>query len=150
VFLGRAIHTIDDKNRLAIPARYRQQLAQGVYLTKGMDRCLYILTPAGWSRLTERIMALPSMHADARRLQRHFFAGADHMVPDKLGRIIIPPSLRDYAELRGEVIVAGVQTRIELWNKQTWEAEEAAADQESPVAAAQYAVFGDQPGSLGI
>ena len=150
MFLGRVVHAIDDKNRLAIPARYRQQLANGIYLTKGVDRCLYILTPEGWSRLTERIMALPSMQADARRLQRHFFAGADHMVPDKLGRIIIPPGLREYAELRGEVVVAGVQSRIELWNRETWDAEEARADQESPVTAAQYALFGDQPGSLGI
>ena len=65
------------------------------------------------------------MQADARRLQRHFFAGADHLVPDKLGRIIIPPSLREYAGLQGEVVIAGVDTRVEAWDKATWDAEQA-------------------------
>ncbi|MGE3269996.1 MAG: division/cell wall cluster transcriptional repressor MraZ [Chloroflexota bacterium] len=150
MFLGRVIHSIDEKNRLAIPARYRSQLAGGIYLTKGADRCLYILTPEGWSRFTERIMALPTMHADARQLQRHFFAGADHMIPDRLGRIIIPQHLREYAALTSDVVVAGVQTRIELWNRETWEAEEAQVDQGSQDVAARFALIGDQPGSLGI
>ena len=80
MFLGQAVHTIDDKNRLAIPARFRSELTTGLYLTKGVDRCLYLLTPEGWSRLADRIRALPSMQTDARRLQRHFFAGADYLV----------------------------------------------------------------------
>lgn len=150
MFLGHAVHSIDDKNRLAIPARYRQQLATGVYLTKGADRCLYLLTPDGWSKLTERIMALPSLQADARRLQRHFFAGADYMVPDKLGRIIIPAPLREYAEIRGEVVVAGVQTRIEIWSRESWEADELRANEESSDTAGQFAALSDQSGSLGI
>src|SRR4051794_5675916 len=128
MFLGQAVHTIDDKNRLAIPARFRSELATGLYVTKGVDRCLYILTPDGWNRLAERIRALPSMQADARRLQRHFFSGADHLVPDKLGRINIPASLREYAGLKGEVVVAGINSRIELWDKATWDAEEASSD----------------------
>jgi MraZ protein len=150
VFLGHAVHAIDDKHRLAIPARYRQHLATGVYLTKGADRCLYLLTPEGWSKLSERITALPSLQAEARRLQRHFFAGADYMVPDKLGRIIIPAPLREYAEIRGEVVVAGVQTRIEIWSREAWEADEASANQQSSEMAGQYATLGDLSGSLGI
>ena len=90
MFLGEYVHSIDDKNRLAVPARFRQDLAEGLYLTKGVDRCLYALTPDGWNRLAERIAALPSMQASARQLQRHFFAGAVHVTPDKLGRILIP------------------------------------------------------------
>lgn len=150
MFLGRTIHSIDDKNRLAIPARYRQQLANGVYLTKGADRCLYLLTPEGWSKLSERIMSLPSLQPEARRLQRHFFAGADHMVPDKLGRIIIPAQLREYADLKGDVVVAGVQTRIELWSKEAWDADEAIADSASSVAAAAYGANDGLSGSLGV
>jgi MraZ protein len=150
VFLGQAVHSIDDKNRLAIPARFRHHLAEGMYLTKGVDRCVYILTPDGWSRLTERIMALPSMQPEARRLQRHFFAGADHVVPDKLGRIIVPANLREYAQLRGEIVVAGVQTRIELWDRTTWEAEQAEADEQTTDMAAQFASMADQLGSLGV
>jgi MraZ protein len=150
VFLGRTLHSIDEKNRLAIPARYRQQLANGVYITKGADRCLYLLTPDGWSKLSERIMALPSLQPEARRLQRHFFAGADYMVPDKLGRVIIPAHLREYAELNGEVVVAGVQTRIELWSKEAWDADEALANADTASAAAGYGATIDQSGSLGV
>ena len=150
MFLGHAVHAVDDKNRLAIPARYRQHLATGVYLTKGADRCLYLLTPDGWSKLTERIMALPSLQEDARRLQRHFFAGADYMVPDKLGRIIIPAPLREYAEIRGEVVVAGVQTRIEIWSREAWDADEAEANRATSTLAGQFAALADQSGSLGI
>ena len=150
MFLGQAVHTIDDKNRLAIPARFRTELATGFYLTKGVDRCLYILTPDGWNQLAERIRALPSMQADARRLQRHFFSGADHVVPDKLGRVIIPPSLREYAGLKGEVVVAGVNSRIELWDKAAWDAEEADADAQSAAMAQQMRAVDGLPAELGI
>jgi MraZ protein len=139
VFLGEHIHSIDDKNRLAIPARFRQDLAEGLYVTKGVDRCLYVLSPDGWNRLADRIAALPSMQASVRQLQRHFFAGATHLVPDKLGRIVIPQNLRDYAQLRGEVVVAGVHSRIELWGRATWDAEQARVDEQTATLAEQLA-----------
>ena len=150
MFLGQAVHTIDEKYRLAIPARFRADLATGLYVTKGVDRCLYVLTPSGWEQLAERIRRLPSMQADARRLQRHFFSGADHLVPDKLGRIIIPPSLREYANLRGDVVIAGVNSRIELWDKATWDAEEADADLQTATLAEQVAALDGQLPELGI
>jgi len=150
VFLGQAVHTIDDKNRLAIPARFRSDLATGLYVTKGVDRCLYILTPDGWSQLSARIRTLSSLQADARRLQRHFFSGADHLVPDKLGRIIIPTSLREYAGLKGEVVVAGVNSRIELWDKAAWDAEEADADVQTAAMAEQLRAVDGQLAELGV
>jgi MraZ protein len=121
-----------------------------LYVTKGVDRCLYVLTPDGWSRLAERVRALPSMHPEARRLQRHFFAGADHLVPDKLGRVIIPPHLREYAELRSEVVVVGVHSRIELWSKERWDQEQADADAQSATMAQQLGMLDGQPAELGI
>lgn len=150
MFLGQAVHTIDEKNRLAIPARFRSDLATGLYVTKGVDRCLYLLTPEAWAQLAERIRGLPSMQADARRLQRHFFAGADHLVPDKLGRVIIPPSLREYAGLTGEVVVAGVNTRIEVWDKAIWDAEQADADVQTAAMAEQMRAIDGQLAELGI
>ena len=150
MFLGQAVHSIDDKNRLAIPARFRTELATGLYLTKGVDRCLYVLTPDGWNQLAARIRALPSLQADARRLQRHFFSGADHLVPDKLGRIVIPPSLREYAGLKGEVVVAGVNSRIEIWDKATWDAEETDADVQTAAMAEQMRAVDGQPAELGV
>lgn len=142
MFLGEAVHSIDDKNRLAVPARFRHELADGLYLTRGVDRCLYILTPDGWSRLAERIAGLPSMQADVRKLQRHFFSGAVHLVPDKLGRVIIPQSLREYAQLDDEVVVAGVYSRIELWAKSAWDAEQARVEGETATIAEQMANLG--------
>ena len=142
MFLGEYVHSIDEKSRLAIPARFRQALAQGLYVTKGVDRCLYVLTPDGWNRLAERIAALPSMQSSVRQLQRHFFAGAIHVVPDKLGRIVIPQPLREYAGLEGDVVVAGVHNRIELWSRATWNDEQARADEQTATLAEQMASLG--------
>ena len=142
MFLGEYVHSIDDKNRLAVPARFRQDLADGLYLTKGVDRCLYALTPDGWNRLAERIAALPSMQASARQLQRHFFAGAVHVTPDKLGRILIPQSLREYAQLDGEVVIAGVHSRIELWSRDAWDSEQARVDEQTASLAEQMTDLG--------
>jgi len=150
MFLGQAVHAIDEKNRLAIPARFRTELAAGVYLTKGVDRCLYLLTPDVWTALAERVRALPSMQADARRLQRHFFSGAEYVVPDKLGRIIIPPSLREYAGLQGEIVVAGVNSRVELWDKAAWDAEQDDAGAQTAAMAEQIRAFDGQPPELGF
>jgi MraZ protein len=142
VFLGEYVHAVDDKNRMAIPARFRPELAGGLYLTKGVDRCLYVLTPEGWNRLAERIAALPSMQASVRQLQRHFFAGAVQAVPDKLGRIVLPQPLRDYAGLEGEVVVAGVHSRIEIWSRTAWEQERDRVDGETAALAEQMAGLG--------
>ena len=142
MFLGEFVHTIDDKNRLAVPARFRQDLAEGLYLTKGVDRCLYALTPDGWNRLAERIAALPTMQSSVRQLQRHFFAGAVHVIPDKLGRIVVPQNLLEYAQLDGEVVVAGVHSRIELWSRAAWEQEQARVDEQTASLAEQMASLG--------
>jgi len=147
VFLGEFVHSIDEKNRLAIPARFRQDFADGLYLTKGVDRCLYLLTPEGWNRLAERIAALPSLQADARKIQRHFFSGAAPLVPDKLGRIVIPQPLRAYAGLENEVVLAGVHSRVELWQRQAWDEQQALVDDSSSVIANTIA---EQMASLGI
>lgn len=147
MFLGEFVHSIDEKNRLAIPARFRQDFADGLYLTKGVDRCLYLLTPDGWNRLAERIAALPSMQADARKIQRHFFSGAAPLVPDKLGRIVIPQPLRAYAGLENEVVLAGVHSRVEVWHRQAWDEQQAAVDEDTSTIANTIA---EQMASLGI
>ncbi len=121
VFLGQYEHSIDDKGRLAIPARFRADLADGLYLTAGVDHCLHVLTPAAWQQLAAGIAALPWLNADARQVQRNLFAMATHLAPDRLGRIVIPPYLRTYAGLGSEVVVAGVFDRIEVWSRDAWE-----------------------------
>ncbi len=121
MFLGQYDHSIDEKGRLAIPARFRSALAEGLYLTAGVERCLHILTPQVWQVMAESIANLPWLDPNARQVQRNMFALATHVVPDKLGRIVVPQYLRTYAELGAEVIVAGVFDRIEVWDKAAWE-----------------------------
>jgi MraZ protein len=122
MFLGQYEHTIDDKGRLAIPARFRSELADGLYVTAGVDRCLVILTPQAFQATADGVAALPWLSADARQVQRNLFAMATHLVPDKLGRIVLPPYLRAHAGVSGEVVVAGVYDRVEVWDRATWDA----------------------------
>src|SRR5947208_15537671 len=113
MFLGEYTHTLDDKARLAIPARFRAGLADGLFLTRGLDRCLVIWPPDAWHAMAERLNGVSPWRADARRLQRLFFRGAIEAAPDKLGRIVIPQYLRDYAGLDGAALVGGVLGRAE-------------------------------------
>ncbi|MGE5618636.1 MAG: division/cell wall cluster transcriptional repressor MraZ [Sphingomonadaceae bacterium] len=125
MFLGVFQHTIDDKGRLAIPAKFRPSVAGGFVMTFGLDRCLYIWPRDEWSGLAEKLAKLPMMNPDARRVARHFFAGAVETDIDKLGRVVIPQPLRDYAGLKGEVVVAGMPNRLEVWSQESWDAERA-------------------------
>lgn len=120
MFLGEYIHTIDDKGRLVVPAKFRNALASGMVITKGVDRCLVIYPMETWQAYRERISALPMMDRDARDLRRLVFAGAVDIVPDPQGRFVVPPSLREYAGLDGQVVIAGCDTYIELWNPEEW------------------------------
>lgn len=128
VFIGTYEHSIDDKGRLAIPARFRGELADGLYVMRGVDRCLMVLKPDDFDRLRDRINALPMFQSDARQLQRHFFSGATSLQPDRLGRVVLPEFLREYAQLNSEVVVAGVSSRIEIWDRAAWLDESAQAE----------------------
>ncbi len=123
MFIGTFEHSIDDKGRLAVPARFRSELADGMFVTRGIDRCLMLLTSEHWQRLVDGMSSLPMLQNDARRLQRHFFSGAAPLQPDRLGRVVIPQFLREYAQLSGDVVVVGVMNRIEIWDRHSWSAE---------------------------
>jgi MraZ protein len=128
MFLGEYTHNLDDKGRLAIPARFRGELHQGLFLSRGLDRCLVVWPPDAWNAMADKLNSLGTWRADARRLQRLFFSGAVNADLDKLGRILIPEYLREYAGLDGEVIVVGVSDRIELWSAAAWAAERGDAE----------------------
>jgi MraZ protein len=121
MFLGEYLHTVDDKGRLTIPAKFRGDLATGVVVTRGMDRCLVIYPMDTWRVLKERISSLPVTDQNARDFRRLLFASASDTVPDGQGRINIPQPLRQYADLDGQVIVAGCDTYIEVWSPALWE-----------------------------
>ncbi len=131
MFLGEFEHSLDDKGRLAIPAKFRPELGQGLVLTRGLDRCLFAWPLAEWRTVAEKLGRLSLMHADARRLQRLLFAGAVDTQLDRLGRVLVPAFLRSYAGLQDAAVVAGVLNRIEIWDREQWMAERTAAEEQS-------------------
>jgi MraZ protein len=128
VFLGRYAHNLDAKGRLAIPARYRDALAEGVILTRGIDRCLALYPLEAWRPLAEKVAALPLTDADARNFRRLVFAEAADLSLDGQGRVLVPPELRRYAGLEREALVVGVDTSIEIWSPERWAEVEASLD----------------------
>lgn len=122
MFVGEYHHTIDDKGRLAMPAKMRRDLEDGAVVTRGVDRCLFVYSRQEWQKLAEKIAALPLADPKARSFSRTMLAGAMEVEFDKFGRVLLPGYLRDYADLKGEVVVAGLFNRIELWSKSAWTA----------------------------
>ena len=121
MFLGTHMPRLDDKGRLFLPAKYRDELAAGLVLTKGQERCLYVFPEPEFARITEALRTAPVTAKSVRDYSRVFFASASDEVPDKQGRITIPPSLRDYAGLQRDCVVIGANTRLEIWDSQAWE-----------------------------
>ncbi|CAA9586033.1 MAG: Cell division protein MraZ [uncultured Thermomicrobiales bacterium] len=124
MFLGRFAHALDAKGRLAVPARFREALAEGVVLTRGIDRCLSLYPMAAWRPLAEKVSALPITDPDARNFRRMVFAEATDLDLDGQGRILVPPELRRYAGLEREALVVGMDTAIEIWSPERWQAVE--------------------------
>jgi MraZ protein len=124
MLLGSYDHTIDDKNRLTLPAKFRQAFADGVFITRGLDGCLFAYRREDWGRLVEsRLATLDPLSPETRRLERFFYAGASESELDKQGRVMIPAQLIEHAKLGREVVVAGVNDRLEIWDRATWRKE---------------------------
>ncbi|MGQ9558860.1 MAG: division/cell wall cluster transcriptional repressor MraZ [Desulfurispora sp.] len=122
MFYGEYRHAIDAKSRLFIPARLRQGLGDRFVMTKGLDGCLALYPPAEWQALEDKLRSLPYSRKDARAFVRFLFAGAAECEPDKQGRILIPPPLKEYAALEKETIIIGAASRVEIWAAERWEA----------------------------
>jgi len=142
MFLGEYEHTIDEKGRLAIPARFRPELNDGLVVTRGFDRCLFIWPMEQWRSIAEKLARLPLMQAEARRIHRLLFSGAVDTQMDRTGRVLIPQFLRTYAELSEQVVVVGLLNRVEIWSKTNWEAERTAAEEQSAQLAEHLADLG--------
>lgn len=142
LFLGEFQHTVDDKGRLAIPAKFRPPLSEGLVVTRGIEKCLYVWPMDQWQELAQRLAKLPMLREDARRVSRHFFSGAVDTNLDKLGRIVLPQFLREYAGLGDEVAVVGAFTRIEIWGRDSWNVERSLAEAQSSVIAEHLADLG--------
>jgi MraZ protein len=121
MFFGEYEHTIDDKNRLTLPARFREALAGGVVLTRGLDECLDVYARPDWDAMVEgRLAPLDPFSKEARDLKRFFFSAASDAEIDKQGRVLVPPALHRHAKLGREVVVAGVHDHLEIWDRAAW------------------------------
>jgi MraZ protein len=120
VFLGTHTPRLDEKGRLFLPAKYREELAHGIVLTKGQERCLYVFPVSEFGRITEALRTAPVTAKSVRDYSRVFFASASDEVPDRQGRITIPPGLREYAALQRDCVVIGANTRLEIWDATSW------------------------------
>ncbi|MDF1493235.1 division/cell wall cluster transcriptional repressor MraZ [Caproiciproducens sp. CPB-2] len=118
MLIGEYQHNIDTKGRVIVPARFREDLGEHFYITKGLDGCLFVLSPEEWTRLQDKVKAMPI--SKARGLQRFFFSGAAEVEPDKQGRILIPQVLRDHAQLTKDVTFIGTSSRAEIWDSKRW------------------------------
>jgi MraZ protein len=121
MLLGAHEHTIDEKNRLTLPAKFRRDFVDGIFVTRGIDPCLYAYTRGDWERLvSERVSRLDPLSKEGRRMQRFFFSGAVEAELDRQGRVMIPAPLLGYARLGRDVVVAGVRDRLEIWDRAAW------------------------------
>src|SRR5579862_1300960 len=124
MLLGEYEHTLDDKNRLTLPARFRQAMAGGVVLTRGLDSCVAGYTADDWDAYVEqRLSGLDPLSKESRKLERYLYSGAVEAQPDKQGRVMVPPTLLEHAGLGREVVVVGVRGRIEIWDRAAWRAQ---------------------------
>ncbi|MEK7167296.1 MAG: division/cell wall cluster transcriptional repressor MraZ [Patescibacteria group bacterium] len=121
MFIGEYFHTIDEKGRLAIPTKFRAELAEGVVVTRGLDNCLFLYTLKEWKDLATKLSKLSISKANTRAFSRLMLAGAMDLQLDKQGRIILPDYLRKYAGIKKKTVVAGLFNRLEIWDQEIWE-----------------------------
>lgn len=121
MFIGEFSHSIDNKNRIILPAKFREALGDCFIITKGLDGCLYVFPKDEWGILEKKLKQLPLTSKDARAFVRFFFSGASEVTIDKQGRALIPQNLLEYAIIEKEIITIGVSNRIEIWSKKQWD-----------------------------
>ena len=124
MFYGKYEHALDRKGRLIIPSRIRDALkeayAEKLYITTGLDKCLFMFTEEDWKKQEAKFRAKSFTKSDHRKFQRVFFSGAQEAIPDKQGRILLASYLKEFAEIKRDVIIIGVSNRIEVWSKEKW------------------------------
>lgn len=142
MFIGEYKHNIDEKGRLALPAKFRQELKDGAVVTRGLDNCLFLYTKKEWEKLAEKLANLPISQANSRAFARLMLAGAMDVEFDKQGRVVLPEYLRQFAGLKKSVVIAGLYTRLEIWDESAWKQYKAQTEAESGNIAERMAELG--------
>ena len=142
MFLGEYHHTIDEKGRLAVPVKFRGDLAIGAVVTRGLDGSLFLFPLEEWGKLAEKLATLPLGRANSRAFARLMLAGAMDVTLDKQGRIILPEFLRKYASISKQIVIAGLYNRLELWDEKKWEVYKNTTEKEAGTIAEQLGELG--------
>ena len=122
MLMGEYHHNIDDKGRLILPSKFREDLGEEFVVTRGLEECLFVYPKSEWQKITDQLKSLPFTKKDARSFMRFFLSGATATVFDKQGRINITSLLISYADLKKECVIIGVGDRLEIWSKEKWDA----------------------------
>ncbi len=142
MFIGEYKHTIDEKGRLAIPIKFRADLSKGAVVTRGLDTSLFLFPKEEWDKLAEKLASLPLGQSNSRAFARLMLAGAMDVEVDKQGRVMLPEYLRVYAGLQKSVVIAGLYTRLELWDETSWNAYKSKMEEDAESVAEQLGELG--------
>lgn len=121
MLIGEYLHTLDSKKRLSLPAKFRKEVGRKVVITRGLDSCLFMYPLAAWQKIAAKLSELPVGQSDTRGLSRFLLSGAIETEVDGAGRVLVPEYLKEFADLKSRVVLAGVSDRIEIWNERQWE-----------------------------
>jgi MraZ protein len=121
MFIGEYHHTIDEKGRIIIPVKFREELGNNFIITRGIENCLFVYSTENWARITDKLNSLPFTKKDARTFNRFFMSGATDVELDKQGRVNISKPLIDYANLLKDCVIIGTGDRLEVWSQESWE-----------------------------
>lgn len=131
MFIGQYNHSIDEKGRMNMPVKFRREVSSGVVVTRGLDHCLFVYPKAQWQEMAEKLAQLPITKKSSRAFARLMLAGAWDAELDSQGRIMLPEYLRQYAQIKKHVVVAGLYNRVEIWDEQAWGEYQAKTESES-------------------
>lgn len=131
MFIGEYDHNLDDKGRIAIPIKFRGDLAKGAVVTRGLDNCLFLYTKEEWQKLADKLAALPISQKNTRAFARLMLAGAMDVDLDKQGRVVLPDYLREYAGLSKKTVITGLYSRLEIWDEAKWKSYKKSTESDS-------------------
>lgn len=131
MFLGEYEYRLDQKGRVSVPSKFREEFKEGIILTRGYDRCIMAYTPSEWEKVHEKFASMSTTRSKARLLNRIVFTNAFDGVLDRQGRVMIPNPLKDYAHISDDVIIAGAGSYLEIWSKDLWSKEKVTMEQQA-------------------
>jgi len=131
MFLGQYEHSLDQRGRVAIPAKFRDAFREGLILARGFDKSILVYPISEWRRMADKLAALPTTQSNSRRVNRATFSNAFDSELDRQGRVLLPAPLREYAQIKDTVIVVGMYNYLEIWDKELWSIEKALMEQQA-------------------